>query len=206
MNNKKLIFIFSLFVLSFTTAVAQKVVSVSGDVKVIKGQTKLKVEYDFSKFAVGKFSDEEAYLADKKADVTKKDGAAKAEDWEKSWKGARETRYQPKFQELFNDQAKDLPIAISPEYTDTKYTLILKTTFIEPGFNVGVMKKPSYINVEYIFVETANPSKVVAKFSATNIPGSQAMGYDYDAGSRIAESYAKAGKMIGSYLKKNLSK
>lgn len=206
MNKQKLVLILSLLVFSFTAAVAQKVVPVSGDVKVLKGQTKLKVEYDFSKFMVGKFSDEQAYLADKKGEITKKDGAAKAEEWEKGWKGARETRYQPKFQELFNDQAKDLPMAISPDFTDAKYTLILKTTFIEPGYNVGVMKKPSYINVEYIFVETANPSNVVAKFSSSNIPGSQAMGYDFDAGSRIAESYAKAGKMIGGYLKKNLSK
>jgi hypothetical protein len=206
MKNKKLIFIFSLFVLSLTNAVAQKVVSISGDIKVLKGETKLKVEYDFSKFMVGDYSDEQAYLAKKKADVSKKDGPEKAEEWEKAWKASRETRYQPKFQELFNEQAKDIPMNISPENKDAKYTLILKTTFIEPGFNVGVMKKPSYINVEYIFVETANPSNVVAKYSASNIPGSQVMGYDFDAGSRIAESYAKAGKMIGGYVKKNLAK
>ncbi|MDB5273857.1 MAG: hypothetical protein JWO58_2224 [Chitinophagaceae bacterium] len=206
MINKKLILALSVFVLSLSQVMAQKVVSISGDIKVLKGETKLKVEYDFSKFMVGNYSDDKAYVAKKKEDITKKDGAAKADEWEKAWEGSRETRYQPKFQELFNDQAKDVPSMISPDNKDAKYTLILKTTFIEPGFNVGVMKKPSYINVEYIFVETANPSNVVAKFSANNIPGSQVMGYDFDAGSRIAESYAKAGKMMGGYIKKNLAK
>ncbi|HSZ72580.1 MAG TPA: hypothetical protein VK750_07875 [Cytophagaceae bacterium] len=206
MNNKKIILVLSLFVLSLTQVIAQKVVSISGDIKALKGESKLKVEYDFSKLMVGNYSDEQAYITKKREDITKKDGAAKADEWEKGWKASRETRYQPKFQELFNDQAKDIPLMISPDNKDAKYTLILKTTFIEPGFNVGVMKKPSFINVEYIFVETANPSNVVAKFSANNIPGSQVMGYDFDAGSRIAESYAKAGKMMGGYIKKNIAK
>jgi hypothetical protein len=37
----------------------------------------------------------------------------------------------------------------------------------------------------------------------TQVPGQDAMGFDYDTGGRIAESYAKAGKEIGHYLLKN---
>jgi hypothetical protein len=181
---------------------AQKIVTESGDLSKLKGESKFKLTYDFSNFAVGKYPTEKEYLEYKKGEYAKSD-PKKAEDFENGWKAAREKYYQPKFEELINKSAGG-KATFSPSNTDAKYTLILKTTFIEPGFNVGVMKQPAYINVEYIFVETAQPSNVVAKLSQKKVPGSQFGGYDFDASVRIAESYAKAGKMLGGLVAKSL--
>jgi hypothetical protein len=126
----------------------------------------------------------------------------KGDKWKEGWETAREKRYEPKFMELFKKNNKGVVKVINDE--DAQYTLIVKTTFTEPGFNIGVVRQNAYINVDYIVVETANPDKVVAHFSQSKVPGAQAMGYDFDAGSRIAESYAKAGKMFGKFMAKQM--
>jgi hypothetical protein len=86
---------------------------------------------------------------------------------------------------------------------EATYTVIFKTTFIEPGFNVGVARKNASINAEAIFVESANPENVLAKVSIENSPGRDAMGYDFDTGYRIQEAYAKAGKELVYFIWKN---
>ncbi|HOX83989.1 MAG TPA: hypothetical protein PLS08_13240 [Chryseolinea sp.] len=87
-----------------------------------------------------------------------------------------------------------------------KYTMIVHTTFTEVGFNVGVMSKPAFINMEVTVVETANRDKVVAKITVMNAPGRSAFGYDFETGLRLQEAYAKAGKEIGNFFAKNIKK
>lgn len=199
---KKLLLVPFLMVAFVFCSNAQKIVEETGKLADLKGQTKFNLKYDFSNFAVGKYPTEQEYVDYKKGEYAKKD-PKQAENFEAGWKAAREKYYQPKFEELINKSLGG-KATVLPSNTDAKYTLILKTTFIEPGFNVGVMKQAAYINVEYIIVETANPSKVVYKSSQKKIPGSQFGGYDFDASTRIAESYAKAGKMFGALLAKSL--
>ena len=199
---KKIVLLsFALIACTFALS-AQKIVSESGDLSSLKGETNFKIVYNYDNMGVGKYSTEQAYLDYKKGEYSKSD-PKKAEAFENGWKAAREKYYQPKFEELINKSTGG-KFSFLPSTTNAKYTLILKTTFIEPGFNVGVMKQPAYINVEYVFVETANPSNVVAKLIQKKIPGSQFGGYDFDASTRISESYAKAGKMFGALVAKTL--
>lgn len=185
------------------TAEAQKILLEDGDLSFLKGQKTLMITYDYSEMGVGRFATEEEYTTSKVTEHNENE-AGKGEKWLAGWKNARKSYYEPKFEELINKYVVDINMIALPSKKDAKYTLILKTTFTEPGFNIGIMRKPASINVEYIFVETANPSTVLAKLSCRNIPGRDVMGYDFDAGTRIAEAYAKAGKNIGSYIVKNL--
>ena len=173
----------------------------SGNLAPLKSEKKLKVQYDYSNMKVGKDETEEQYVNKKVAEANQKD-PGKGDAWKSGWIGARESRYEPKFQELFNKESESRQIAKGN--TDAKYTLIVKTTHTEPGFNVGVMKRPSSVDFTFLVVETADNSKVIAELSLENIPGSQMMGGDFDAGSRIAESYAKAGKMLGKYFESKI--
>ena len=84
---------------------------------------------------------------------------------------------------------------------NAKYTLIFHTTSIEPGFNIGITRKNAYIDGEVLIVETANKDKVLARLTIEDARGKVFMGNDYDTGERISESYAKAGKELGQYLK-----
>ena len=175
------------------------IVQKSGDCKKVKTEKTIKVEYDYSKMKVGDFNTEAEYV-DKKVKEYEKKEKGKGDKWKEGWDGNKKERFQPKFEELFN-KASD-GITISDKANNTKYTLIVKTVFLEPGYNIGISKKPAFVNFEFSFVETANPANVVAELYVNNVVGAQAMGFDFDSGSRIAEAYAKAGKMLGKFLAK----
>lgn len=178
---------------------SQKLKVIEGDLAPLKGQTALKIEFNYDNLTVGKKSTPEAdYVAEKKEEHNKKE-AGKGDAWELKWKENRPNLYEPKFRELFAKESK----MTTTEETPT-YTLIFKTTRIEPGFNVGVMRQNAYIDGEAWIVETANKDKVVAKITIANSPGGTFGGYDFDAGTRIAESYAKAGKEIGYLIAKKI--
>jgi hypothetical protein len=187
------------------SANAQKLVVESGNLNFIKGQTALKVEYNYDGMGVGKYKTEEEYVNQKVTEYNSKE-AGKGDKWKEGWISARKDKYQVKFEELINKELEKSGVSVRPSNTSAKYTLIVKTTFTEPGFNVGVMKQPAFVDMDFIFVETANPSVVVAKLYGKKFMGAQAMGFDYDSGTRISESYAKAGKVLGQTIAKAIGK
>ncbi|ACT96979.1 hypothetical protein [Dyadobacter fermentans] len=189
--------------LAADAAIAQRVDLRSGDVNVLSGQKTVNVEYDYSSFGVGKFATEQEYLDKKSAEYNAKE-AGKGDAWKKAWVEDRKNRYEPKFEELFNKGLEDKGITAVTARPDAQYTLIVKTRFVEPGFNVGVMRKNAYVDYEIDLVESANKSNKVAEIAMRNVPGGQFGGFDFDTGVRIAESYAKAGKSLAAFLDKKL--
>ena len=178
---------------------AQKVRLIDGSLDAVKGAKKMNLVFDYSKMGVGKFASEDEYLAKKKEDYNKKE-PGKGDEWVKSWIADRKNRFEPQFKELF---AKYCDVMIG-DYSSEKYTLIFKTTYTEPGYNVYVTRKNAEIDGEVWVVETANQANVLAKISVQNCPGRTFGGNDYDTGERIQESYATAGKGLGKFLDKEL--
>lgn len=178
---------------------AQKLKLFSGELDFLKGQKTINVQYDYSNMGVGKYEQEEDYVTDKVNDYNKKE-AGKGDEWKKNWVADRAERYEPKFEELMNKELEKDGIQFG-NYPDAEYTLILRTTFTEPGFNVGVARKNAYTDLEAVFIPTGS-SKEMAAISIENSPGRGGMGYDFDTGYRIQESYAKAGKELAQFLKK----
>ncbi len=179
--------------------VSQKLKLSSGDLDFLKGQKTINVQYDYSAMGVGKYDREADYVEDKVNDYNKKE-AGKGDEWKKNWIADREERFEPKFEELMNNELEDEGIEIG-DYPDAEYTLMLKTTFTEPGFNVGVARKNAYTDLEAVFIPTGSTDEA-ATISIDNSPGRGGMGYDFDSGYRIQESYAKAGKELAQFLKK----
>ena len=176
---------------------AQKIITTQGSLAVLKGQPELNVEFTYDNMAVGKFDKEEDYISERKEKMNNKE-AGTGDKWAEGWVNDRTTRYAPKFYELFN---KDGSI-VAGEKTNAKYTMIFHTSFTEPGFNVGVMRKPAFINADVTIVETSNRNNVVCKVNILNAPGSGALGYDFDTGFRIQECYAVCGKRLIAQIKK----
>ena len=177
----------------------------SGDVAFLKDQKELKIEYIYDGMAIGKFKTEEEYTKTKVKEYNAKE-AGKGDKWLAGRIGARKERFEPKFEELFDKTLSKQGMAAGPDKTSAKCTMIVKTNFTETVYNIGIAKYPTFINLDYIFVETANPTKEVAKLYVQNLIGAQAMRFDFDAGSRIAELYAKGGKMVAKYLIDNVYK
>jgi len=181
---------------------SSKVMVESGDISALKDEKLFNLKFEYDGMAVGKFKTEAEYTRTKVQEYNAKE-KGKGDAWLNGWRNARQEKYEPKFSELINDvmKKKEVKYENSPS---AKYTLIVKTTFTEPGYNIGIAKYPAFANFDFIFVETANPSNVVAKLYVQNVIGQQAMGFDYDVSSRVCESYAKGGKMLGKFLLKNM--
>ncbi len=174
----------------------------SGDVAGLKGVTKVNIIYDYSKMSVGAFNTEQEYINKKTEDY--KDDPAKAEKFKQGWIGARKSRYEPKFEELFNKIGEKAGMFGTNNGTDGSVTLKVETTFTEPGFNIGIVRKSASVNFKCTFM--TRDGKEIVSYTIRNVAGGQAMGYDFDAGSRIAESYAKAAKMLMKDVTKRLKK
>lgn len=186
-----------LLLLSFLFGIhanAQRIKINSGRDDILKPENSLNIEFTYENIAVGKYKNEQDYVTDKKAEYNKKE-AGKGDTWAASWKNDRESRYEPKFLDLFKINTG---MNITP---DAKYTMIVKTLSIEPGWNIGISRKNAEIDLEIWIVETANKSSKLASFSINNVPGGTAFGYDFDTGQRISEAYAKAGKSLGKFFK-----
>ncbi|GAB3420434.1 hypothetical protein [Niabella aquatica] len=171
----------------------QKIKVKEGNAHVLKGEKALNIEFTYDNLSVGKFKNEEEYIAKKREEYNKKE-EGKGDKWAESWINDRSRAYQPQFLEQFLEKS-----GVKNE-KNAKYTLIFHTTFIEPGFNVGAWRKNAYIDAVVTIVETANRNQVVAVITIDDAPGRDAMGYDFDTSWRISEAYAKAGKSLAKLM------
>jgi len=142
---------------------------------------------------------EEQYIQESMAEREKKEMGS-GEKWLDAWKGDRERRFQPKFEELLNKTVKGV---VFGNYPDSKYTMIVHTTWTEPGYNIGLASKSAYINATVTFVETGKDASL-GQITITEAPGSTAG--DFDSGTRVSEAYAISGKRLGPWLMKNAFK
>ncbi len=187
-----------------TGAMAQSIKVTKGDFSALKGEKTVDVDFVYTDMIVGKDQTNDEYMAEKTKEHNEKE-AGKGDKWAESWIGNRERAYHPKFFELYN-KVMDGAQTAAQEAGDAKYRLIVHTTRTEPGFNVGVMRRPAGIDVKVQLVAVADPGTVLGEMTVLNCPGADAMGYDFDASGRIGEAYAKLAKEVANYLKKKAFK
>ncbi len=179
---------------------AQKINILEGDLAPLKGEKNINTEFTYDNMAVGKFKTEAEYVAKKTEEYNKKE-PGKGDKWAQAWVDDRVGNYDRKFNELFE---KYSDIVVSSTKKSAKYTLIYKTIFTEPGYNIYISRKNAETDAEVWIVETANPSKVIAKLEVKNAKGRTFGGNDYASSERIAECYADAGKALGKFIKNKL--
>ncbi len=188
-----------IFILIGLQLEAQKIKVTDGKLSDLKGVSKIDLAFTYDEdMRVGKKS--ESQYVKEKMEKAENDEPGGGERWKKAWLDDRTSHFEPSFTELINKHAGDA--IFRPSMKGAKYKMIVNTVFIEPGFNVGVMKKNAYVDLEILFVPVDNPEKVLAKIMIYNAPGRSASYGDFDTGIRIGEGYAKAAKSLGKYLVK----
>lgn len=197
------------FLLSFGMACSLIVATslIAGDFDVVSGNPadlaavkSFLIEMNYDSLTV-KQKKEADYVKVRIEEGNKKE-AGKGDKWLKSWEDAKNIKYAESFEKLFNKVLDEYKVTASLNNKTAKYKIIIRTTSIEPGFNVGIMRKPAAINADIIVVEIAKPSKVILQIKATDIPGAAASGFDFDELVRIREGYSKLGKMVAKLLEK----
>src|SRR5690606_8384246 len=83
--------------------------------------------------------------------------------------------------------------------------VIVKTTWIYPGWFAGVMAQAAKVSTIFRFVETADHSKVLLEIHSTKAPGNiQFVGIPNN-NDRMSEGYAKTGKTLAALINKKLN-
>tara|TARA_R110002049_G_scaffold73966_2_gene191062 strand:- start:1697 stop:2305 length:609 start_codon:yes stop_codon:yes gene_type:complete len=191
------------FILLVSTLVyAQKMKVAEGNFDFIESNQAINVEFDYSNMKINKdnLSNEE-YVTERTADLESK-GKGKGKTWAKRWEASRELIYAPKFLELMNrDLVEKKGMSFEEGLTDAKYTLIVETVWVYPGYNVGVMRQPAKVTTLLKFVETANRDNVLLEITSKHAPGNK-FGGTFSNEDRIGEGYAKTGKTLSKLIMK----
>ncbi len=191
-----------LVLLVCTATFAQKTKIEQGNFDFITDQKEVNVAFVYENMTLlkEKMSNEE-YIAKRSGDLEEKArGEGKA--WKKKWNSAPELIWNPKFLELINKYTrKDTSLYFEEGLADTKYTLIVETVWLDPGWDVFVMRRPAKVTTSLRFVETANKENVLAQVSCKNAPGDQ-WGNNFSNESRVGEGYAKTAKSLAKMIVK----
>lgn len=179
------------------TAFGQKKKVLSGNFDNLKNITEYNLVFEYDGLTVDKFKTEEDFLADK---MKKREEKGTDESFRDSWFNDRQKRYEPKFIESFNKRF-DGKVKADKNLASAKYTMTVKTIWIHPGYNIGISRSNSKVTALITVTETANPSNVLLSVNYDKAEGAGAMGYDFDSGYRISESYAKLAKTLASDIK-----
>jgi hypothetical protein len=185
-----------------------KVHARSGSLGFLQNQQVVNLEYCYDGLRVGQHGrkswSEEEHVA-KKVAAAEARNPGHGELWRQEWIGNRASKFEPKFEILLNKQLAESrqPLKFG-KYPDAPCTLIVETKFLEPGFHVAIAARPALLTADAVFVETHDRADTVARVSLVNMKGMDPMGFAYDEAWRMQESYAKAGKELGSFLRKKL--
>ena len=197
---KKLLFITTL--LFSTLLIAQKAKVTKGDWGNLKGISAYNVEFDYSNLQIPKYDSEEEFLKDKMA-KRDEDEPGSGEKFKKSWFSDREEFYEPRFIETFNDRYKDGAVKVGKDLDDATYTMKIHTTMIYPGYNVGIIRHNSKVELTITIFKTDEPDNVIFEADYTKIEGQGNGGFDFNSGQRIADAYIIFGRALAKHMYKN---
>jgi len=187
-----------------TSASAQKMKVEAGNFDFLKGETEISVEFNYENatFYKEKMTEEE-YIAKRVGDITKDKNKSEADSWLKDWEASKQGSFIDKFILSFNKNM-DKPKIKLVKGGSAKYTLIVETVWIYPGWFAGVMKQPSKVSTRLKLIETGKPGVVLASVASTDAPGDVAFVGVANNNDRIAEGYAKTGKSLAGLIEKKI--
>jgi hypothetical protein len=178
---------------------AQKLKVTSGKLKALSTHKSFNMVYTYEEgLLIGKKTEEE-YLEEKVTSKNEKEagtGDAWAKKWEENKAGGK---FFDKFETLFNDVLKGDGVTASRDNADATCTIKVNVYFMDPGYNIGISRRPAYVSMTATFVVDG---KDVAVVDMSKAPGAGAGGYDFDASYRISEGFAKSAKTLAKNLAK----
>jgi len=184
-----------------TISIAQSLTVISGNFDFLKDQKELNIEFDYSPltFYNEKISEDE-YVKRRIKEISDSKGKTEGEIWKSDWEQSKTNDFQNKFISLMN---RNLKIIETNKNPNAKYTLIVQSVWIYPGWFAGVMAQAAKVSTRLKFVETENPSYVLLEIDSEKAPGS-AYGGVANNNDRMAEGYAKTGKSLAKLITKKI--
>lgn len=195
MNKVRKFFLFCTLMLPgicfLCSALAQSHVKKSANFDFLKEDSVLNVIYNYDSLYVGELVEDDY--------IDKKTNGGQDQSWISNWLDDRKIYYQPNFEKALSKQLKDLGLRAHASAPHARYTILVKTKFIEPGFWIVNVQKKAEIRVDYLFFKTSAPDTILA------IVHGWAFGRGPHNAYRVGKAYFGAGRALGKYILKYIS-
>ncbi|MBO9698918.1 MAG: hypothetical protein J7604_01850 [Sporocytophaga sp.] len=186
-----------LFVLSYNCFSQKTDKEKSEEIKFLKDQSVLNLQFDYQGMLIGD-TPEQLYVEEKRETKNSRSEGS-GNKWESEWQFNKTDDFPRRFSELFNKYLAKKKLHISKD-TSATYTVTVKTLRIDPGFYTGtIASAPAMADMEFIFTKSDEPDKVLCRLRIKGVEGSAGFA-SFDAGLRMQECYAKAGKILANYI------
>jgi hypothetical protein len=192
------------FVIIMTAAFGQeKMKIVAGSLGVLKDQTEVNVEVKFENVLFMKENITEAqYLENRKKQVldNPKRGEEAWKKWIEEWEKYK-NEYANYFAKGLNKTYKNISFK---KDASAKYTLLVETHWIFPGWHAGLTAMTAEITGKIKLIETNNPSAVLAEIELKKFDKfvqNEEFVMEYG---RIAAAYESTGRYLGREIKKSM--
>ncbi|MCA4782916.1 hypothetical protein IF125_11730 [Empedobacter stercoris] len=196
MKNYLLTIFLMLSILSF----GQKFQILSGNTNFLSDQKEINVElvFDNVKF-YNENKTETEYLEKREKDVldNPKRGESYWKEWLADWNENKNSTYLDKF---IKGTTKSKKINFVKN-SSAKYTLIINSEWIYPGYHAGIAIEPAKLSTTLHFIETANPSHILLSIKTDKIKGTSGKNDFVMEYGRIASAYESTGKLLSKELK-----
>ncbi|MEJ5103542.1 hypothetical protein [Chryseobacterium sp. MYb328] len=193
------------FMVMMTTVFGQeKMKLVSGDFEVLRDQADVNVEVKFEDVLFMKENITEAqYLENRKKQVmdNPKRGESAWNEWIGEWEKYKKENYVERLLKGLNASGKK---EIFKKDSSAKYTLILNTKWVFPGWHAGLIAMPTEMSGNIQLVETNNPSVVLATVELNKYDRFSGMDVTIMEYGRLAAAYESIGKVLSRQIKRNL--
>jgi hypothetical protein len=192
---------------AFVNGKAPTVIIRKGSLDAICNEKEFSLDFSYKDMAIGKLANESEYINKKIAEANKIDSAAGIQ-WLNEWNRNKKQIYEPAFEKSLNHILKKKGIIVDRTITNSKYTMVLHTLFMELGWNTYPYKinpevKPR-IDVEVSIIDNKNPEIEVVQLYVPYIETIVCSACEYSQ--RLKYTYDRAGYTIGQFLIKKAFK
>jgi hypothetical protein len=175
---------------------SQKFIPYTGDIKVIKDEKTLNVQFFYDKMKVGEFNSEKEYTDHRVKEYDdKKQG--KGAEWLAEWNSYKKI-WENNFIKDINKRLKKQSVVFSLDQKQAKYMLLLYPLFLDIGFDAVMVSKASELDVEILIFESEHMENQIARIMIDNSLGGGA------GWKGIGFTYNSLAKKFGKFLKKNV--
>jgi len=179
---------------------AQPIQIAKGNFDFIDEVKKLHLRFDYQNLVISKYKSETAYLKEKQQDLNRQK-AGSGDTWRENWVEDREDYFHPSFTQAFFKHVRK--IDRTPHLRTASHQMVVKVTYMEPGFKVRYSEKSAEINVSAMFYKVDRPNDTLAIVEFTRCRGKKTGENNYDTRGRLVDAFATCGKALGKFIRRH---
>lgn len=169
-----------------------------GDLNALSGVKRYNIVFEYAtELKIPKYDSEKTFLES----YSKKKNKIKlgsGDDFNELWFTSRSDQFEPKFIQEFNFfNLKEKQVTVARNRINAAYTMVIKTSLIDPGNSNFIFKKDARLEVTIKIFKSESPDQILYATEIVDVHSKGASVSDLD---RIMSAYAELGRGLSKHL------